>query len=126
MLSAAGSPASGRRAGAQAIQEAEEKAAQGDLSFVTAESIDGLSYGLVGDGVTDNTATFQRLLARGNRTIHVAAGDYVTGKLVIPSNTVLILEPGVTIRDSGRLAEEDRFINIWGAEKSAFRDSAHA
>src|SRR5687768_12673132 len=65
---------------AQAIQQLEHAASADDLRFQTAETIDGLSYGLLGDGVTDNTAAFQRALAQGNRTIHVPAGDYVSGK----------------------------------------------
>jgi hypothetical protein len=97
---------------AQAIQQVEDAASAADLLFQTAETVDGLSYGLLGDGVTDNTAAFQRVLSQGNRTIQIPAGDYVTGKITIPSNTILLLEPGVIIRDSGALASNERLINI--------------
>ncbi len=97
---------------AAAIQDAEAAVRFADLSFTTAESVDALSYGLVGDGKTDNTAAFRRLLAGGNRTIHIPAGDYVTDQIELEANTVLELEPGVTIRDAGRLGRLDRLINI--------------
>ncbi|MGH8177794.1 MAG: right-handed parallel beta-helix repeat-containing protein, partial [Steroidobacter sp.] len=96
------------------VEQIEASASADDLTFETAETVDGLSFGLLGDGVTDNTAAFTRVLSTGNRTIHVPAGDYVTGKLVIPSNTILMLAPGVIIRDSGLLAKHDRLINIIG------------
>jgi Right handed beta helix region len=99
---------------AETIQRIEAAASADELVFQTAETVDGLSYGLLGDGATDNTAAFQNLLSTGNRTIHIPAGDYVTGKLNIPSNTILVLEPGVIIRDSGLLGSHDRLINIRG------------
>lgn len=84
------------------------------LSFTTAVTVDAASAGIVGDGVTDNTEALRGLLATGNRTIRIPAGDYLTGSLVIGSDTILALEPGVVIRDSGRLAEDERLINIRG------------
>lgn len=39
----------------------------------------------------------------------------MTGKLDIPSNTILLLDTGVTIEDSGQLGPEDRLINIEGS-----------
>lgn len=66
----------------------------------------------MGDGKTDNTATLQNLLGSGDRTIHIPAGDYVTGKLQIPPNTALLLDPGVIFQDSGKLGPQDRLINI--------------
>ncbi|HEX7114305.1 MAG TPA: right-handed parallel beta-helix repeat-containing protein [Steroidobacter sp.] len=80
--------------------------------FVTDEVVHALSYGLVGDGQTDNTQVFRNLLAGGNKTIHVPPGDYVTDKLTFSPNTVLVLEPGVTLRDAGRLGKYDRLLNI--------------
>ncbi len=80
--------------------------------FKTAQYIDAARMGLVGDGKTDNTAVLQKLLGDGNRTIHIPAGDYVTGKLNIQKNTVLLLDPGAILRDSGKLGPYDRFINI--------------
>jgi hypothetical protein len=81
-------------------------------SITTAEHVEGSSYGLIGDGKTDNTDAFRRLLGTGKRTIHIAAGDYVTGKLTIPRDTILELDRGVILRDSGKLAGEDRVISI--------------
>lgn len=85
------------------------------------------------DGAADNSAAFRRLLAGGNRTIHVRAGDYLTGSLNIEANTVLALEPGVVLRDLGNLDPKERLLNIrsthhvkiigWGAQLLA--DRAH-
>jgi hypothetical protein len=81
-------------------------------NFKTSGRFEAAHMGLVGDGKTDNTAAFEKLLGNGNRTIHIPAGDYVTGKIEIPGNTVLLLEPGVIIRDSGKLGPDDRLVNI--------------
>jgi hypothetical protein len=97
---------------AAAIADADAAASRTDLFFTTAQSIDALSYGLVGDGKTDNTAVFRQLLAGGNRTIHIPAGDYVTDQIELEANTALELEAGVTIRDAGRLGRLDRLVNI--------------
>lgn len=97
---------------AAALAAAEQAAATPASSFETAETIDALGYGLVGDGHTDNTQAFRGLLAGGNRTIHVPAGDYVTGRLEFEPRTVLVLAPGVTIRDAGLLDTYDRLLNI--------------
>lgn len=116
----------------EALRRAEAATSTDDFQFETAETIDALSYGLVGDGVTDNTVVFRGLLAGGNRTIHVPPGDYVTGVLEFDSNTVLILEPGVTLRDAGQLGLGERLLNIrtekvhirgWGARVVASRAS---
>lgn len=81
-------------------------------NFVTAQYIEASSVGLVGDGKTDNTAALQGLLGSGNRTIHIPAGDYVTGKLEIPPNTVLLLDTGVILQDSGQLGPQDPLVDI--------------
>ncbi len=81
-------------------------------TFTTAQRIEAGSYGAVGDGKTDNTAAFVKLLGSGNRTIHFRAGDYVTGKLTLPANTILLLDRGVTLRDSGHLGLNDPMISI--------------
>jgi len=82
------------------------------LRFETAQTVESNDFGLVGDGVTDNTDTFVNLLGTGNRTVHITEGDYVTGKLNIPSRTILILDPGTIIRDSGNLGINERLLNI--------------
>lgn len=89
-----------------------EAAATETISIETAQTIDASTVGLVGDGRTDNTDVLRDLLAGGNRTILIPAGDYVTDQLEIESNTILILEPGVTLRDAGRLGWRDRLLNI--------------
>lgn len=99
-------------ADASTLRDAKAELAASDFSIVTAEEVDGSSYGLIGDGQIDNTSVFQRLLAGGNRTIHVRPGDYVTRSLFFEANTVLILEPGVTVRDAGTLGLRDRLFNI--------------
>ena len=83
-----------------------------EFRFDPGVTINAPDYGMIGDGVTDNTIAFQNILAGGNRTIRVPAGDYVTHKVSLQSGTVLILERGVTIRDAGRLALNERLINI--------------
>jgi hypothetical protein len=96
----------------EATKRQVEATSNDDPVIQTSATIDGLSYGLVGDGVTDNTQVFERLLAGGNRTIEVPAGDYVSSSLFFDANTVLILEPGVVIRDAGRLGPQDKLFNI--------------
>lgn len=80
--------------------------------FKTSLYIPAAHNGLRGDGRTDNTRAFRALLGTGNRTIQIAKGTYITGKLVIPRNTVLLLDPGVVIKDSGKLGPNDRLISI--------------
>jgi hypothetical protein len=81
--------------------------------FASSPRLEGITYGLVGDAKTDNTGALRKLLGDGNRTIHIATGDYVTGSLRIPGNTVLLLDRGVRLRDSGHLGPNDRLINIF-------------
>lgn len=84
----------------------------GGPNFATAQYIDASSSGLVGDGKTDNTTVLRNLLGSGDRTIHIPAGDYITGKLLIPPNTALLLDPGVIFQDSGNLGPYDPLITI--------------
>jgi len=81
-------------------------------AFTTTQTVEGSAFGLVGDGSTLNTEAFRQAFGAGDRTVLVAEGDYVTSALSIPGNTILILAPGVTIRDSGALGENERLINI--------------
>lgn len=82
-------------------------------TFTSGPRFEGATSGLVGDGKTDNTEALRKLLGDGNRTVHIAPGDYVIGSLRIPGNVVLLLDPGVTLRDSGHLGPSDRLINIF-------------
>jgi hypothetical protein len=69
-------------------------------------------YGLVGDGVTNNSTAFTDMLSVAGQALFIKRGDYVTGKFTIPSNTLLYMEPGTIIRDSGALGASDRFCAI--------------
>ena len=60
------------------------------LGWANDPQVEGADYGLVGDGVADNTPALRKLFATGNRTIHIAAGDYVTGTLRMPGNTLVL------------------------------------
>jgi hypothetical protein len=82
--------------------------------FSTATAVNVRDFGALGDGTTLDTAAFQQALGSGDRTVRVTAGDYLISRLEIPSNIILVLEPGVTLRDSGQLTEVDRLINIRG------------
>lgn len=82
------------------------------LRFPESQYVDGAEFGLVGDGRTDNTAAFRALLGHGGRAVHVEAGTYVTGALDIPGNTTLLLDPGVIIKDSGKLIPSAKLITI--------------
>ncbi len=80
--------------------------------FSTQETIDGTAYGLIGDGSTDNTATFRKLMSVTGRKITINAGTYVTGSFSIPDNTELVLMPGTVIKDLGHLGSDERLISI--------------
>jgi polygalacturonase len=82
------------------------------FEFTTAAQVDVRDFGARGDGITLDTPAFQQAFGDGNRTVKVPVGDYLISKLQVPSNTILVLEPGVTLRDSGELAEAERLINI--------------
>ena len=74
------------------------------------------TYGLIGDGVKDNTSAFAKMFAAGGQALFLRRGSYITGKFSIPSNTILYLDPGVRIIDSGVLGVNDRFVNIVGVD----------
>ena len=77
-------------------------------SFVTREEsffVDASRYGLVGDGVTDNTARLQAALSTcpPGGTVYLPAGRYRTASLFLKSHTTLYLEQGAVI-----LGDNDR------------------
>ena len=77
-------------------------------SFVTREEsffVDASRYGLVGDGVTDNTAKLQAALSTcpPGGTVYLPAGRYRTASLFLKSHTTLYLEQGAVI-----LGDNDR------------------
>ena len=72
------------------------------LDFTTAEEsffVDASRYGLVADGVTDNTAKLQAALSTcpAGGTVYVPAGTYRTQSLFLQSSTTLYLEKGCTL-----------------------------
>ena len=74
----------------------------GTLDFATAAEsffVDASRYGLVNDGVTDNTAFLQAALSTcpPGGTVYVPAGTYRTQSLFLQSNTTLYLEKGCTL-----------------------------
>lgn len=50
----------------------------------------------------------------GNATVTAVAGEYVIVPVQIASNTILKLQPGVTLRDSGNLAATEQLLSIRG------------
>jgi polygalacturonase len=68
-----------------------------------------LDFGAVPDGKTLNSAAFDRALkacaAAGGGTVHVPAGEYLSGPVYLGSNTVLFLAPGAAIKGSPKLED---------------------
>lgn len=58
-------------------------------------------YGIIGDGVTNNTKKIKELIDNvcksGGGTIYFPAGKYVTGSIILKSNMTLYLESGAYI-----------------------------
>ena len=61
-------------------------------------------FGAVGDGVTDNTANFEKAIAAchnaGGGRIVVPAGNYLTGAIHLKSNVNLVIRENATVRFS--------------------------
>jgi hypothetical protein len=74
------------------------------------------SFGAVGDGVTDDTAAWNRMIAvlrtNGGGNVYVPRGDYIIGAHRIPSNVSIVLESGTILRDSGLLGASERLMAI--------------
>jgi polygalacturonase len=68
-----------------------------------------LDYGVVGDGHTNNTAAFARLMATveqaGGGTVWVPAGKYLTGSIQLVDNVTLHLDAGAELLYSGDAAD---------------------
>jgi hypothetical protein len=110
LLSACGTGS--QQSAVESISAAEVPSRGSTREFSTAAEVSVRDFGARGDAIALDTAAFQQALGSGDRTIRVPAGDYLISKLEIPSNTILVLEPGVTLRDSGELSEIERLINI--------------
>lgn len=67
---------------------------------------DVTNYGVIGDGVTNNTAKIAEVIAlaesKNGGTIYFPPGEYVTGTIELKSNMTLYLEGGCTILGSER------------------------
>ncbi len=84
------------------------------VPFPAGPIVDVRDYGAIpGDSVPD-TPAIVAAMAGGGRTVRVPLGEYLVGTFEIPSNTVLELAPGTTLRDTGLLGITERLINIHG------------
>jgi len=63
--------------------------------------LDVTAHGIIGDGVTNNTAEIKAAIAvlegKGGGTLYFPPGKYLTGTIELKSNTTLHLEGGATI-----------------------------
>lgn len=96
----------------QTLQHVRAALAEELPPFSTAETVDAREVGLIGDGIRDETATLRQLLASGNRIVLIPEGDYLVEQLRVEASTVLMLAPGVVIRDAGRLPAGQALIEI--------------
>ncbi|WP_269522574.1 right-handed parallel beta-helix repeat-containing protein [Coraliomargarita parva] len=69
-------------------------------------SINAQDVGLVGDGVTDNTAALQLAMAGGDVEIVLPEGVYLLGTVEVPGGVVLRGEPGAKIRINTNLIQK--------------------
>jgi hypothetical protein len=63
--------------------------------------INVLDYGVIADGVTTNTTTFNNAFNAGsvsNLPVRIPSGDYIIGTLTLPSSNVVIFGDGMTTR----------------------------
>jgi polygalacturonase len=71
--------------------------------------IDATKVGVIGDGITLNTASIQKVIddcaAGGGGTIHFPAGRYLTGTIQIKSNVTLRLAKDATLLGSTDIAD---------------------
>jgi hypothetical protein len=96
----------------QTLRHVRAALAEEPSPFSTAETVDARKVGLIGDGIADETAALRQALAGGNRTVLIPAGEYLVEQLHVESNTMVMLEPGVVIRDAGRVPSGQALIEI--------------
>lgn len=96
----------------QTLQHVRAALAEEPSAFSTAETLDARNVGLIGDGIADETATLRQVLAGGNRTVLIPAGEYLVEQLHVEPNTIVMLEPGVVMRDAGRVPAGQALIEI--------------
>ena len=79
-------------------------------------------YGIIADGITDNTKAFKELTekvgADGGGIIFLPTGQYVTGSICLESNTTLFISPGAVILGSEKkenyLSLKDKNLGDYG------------
>ncbi|MGC9395057.1 MAG: glycoside hydrolase family 28 protein [Anaerolineae bacterium] len=76
-----------------------------------------LDFGATGDGETLDTAALQAAIEAcsqaGGGTVHVPAGQYVTGSLFLKSHVTLYLDAGATLLGSQNTADYPTVENRW-------------
>jgi len=84
------------------------------------------SFGAVGDGKTLNTDILQRALnsaATQGAKLVIDGGQFVTGTLIIPTNTHLHIEEGAALLGSNNIADYQRSARGWYTLLSAHKAS---
>jgi polygalacturonase len=85
--------------------------ASGDPASPAAPSVslDIKEFGAVGDGKTNDTLAIQQALDRcsvlGGGQVHVPGGEYLTGAIMLHSNTILHLDADASLLGSSNLAD---------------------
>jgi hypothetical protein len=70
-------------------------------------------FGPAGQGNDDTSILEAALLnTAGKKTLRIPAGTYLAGPFNVPSNTALVLDPGVTVNITSNISEQQKFINI--------------
>jgi parallel beta-helix repeat protein len=68
-----------------------------------------LDFGAIPDGKTLNTSAFVRAqkacAEAGGGIIHIPAGEFLSGPILLPSNTILYLAPGALLKGSPKLED---------------------
>lgn len=74
-------------------------------------------YGVVGDGATNNTAAFAKMMAAvnaaGGGTVWVPAGKYLTGSIELVDNCTLHLDAGAELLYSGNTSDSPVVPSRW-------------
>ena len=68
-------------------------------------------FGVVGNGVVDDTINFQKFLDVAGM-LYVPAGTYIDNPLTVRSNTTIFLAPGALIKAKTGYGVNDRLLNI--------------